>query len=81
MSLGSFLQMKNYRDYMSSNSKRYIELCAGNNYIRKEHNLQDVESIKASGARNVSLGDCLLERVAIRFQGEADKVVWHGTFE
>ena len=44
---------------MSSNSKRYIELCAGNNYIRKEHNLQDVESIKASGARNVSLGDCL----------------------
>jgi hypothetical protein len=44
---------------MSSNSKRYIELCAANNYIRKEHNLQDVESIKASCARNVSLGDCL----------------------
>ena len=50
---------KNAWDYMSSNSKRYIELCAGNNYIRKEHNLQDVESIKASGARNVRLGDCL----------------------
>ena len=44
---------------MSSNSKRYIELCAGNNYIRKEHNLQDVESIKASCTRNVSLGDCV----------------------
>jgi hypothetical protein len=50
---------KNAWDYISSNSKRYIELCAGNNYIRKEHNLQDVESIKASCTRNVSLGDCV----------------------
>jgi hypothetical protein len=30
-------------DYISSISKRYIELCAANNYIRQEHNLQDVE--------------------------------------
>ena len=44
---------------MSSTSKRYIELCAANNYIREEQNLQDVESLKASDIRNVSLGDCL----------------------
>ena len=30
---------------MSSNSKRYIELCTANNYIREEQNLQDVESL------------------------------------
>jgi hypothetical protein len=39
---------KNAWDYMSSTSKRYIELCAANNYIREEQNLQDVESLKAS---------------------------------
>ena len=32
-------------DYMSSNSKGYIELCTANNYIREEQNLQDVESL------------------------------------
>jgi len=50
---------KNAWDYMSSNSKRYIEFCAANNYIREEQNLQDFESLKASDIRNVSLGDCL----------------------
>jgi hypothetical protein len=44
---------------MSSNSKRHIEFCAANNYIREEHNLQDAESLKASDIRNVSLGDYL----------------------
>ena len=39
---------KNAWDYMSSNSKRHIEFCAANNYIREEHNLQDAESLKAS---------------------------------
>ena len=42
---------KNAWDYMSSTSKRYIELCAANNYIREEQNLQDVESLKASDIR------------------------------
>ena len=50
---------KNAWDYMSSNSKRHIEFCAANNYIREEHNLQDAESLKASDIRNVSLGDCV----------------------
>jgi hypothetical protein len=44
--------------YMSSNSKRYYEFCPTNNseniYIyflyREEQYLQDVESLKASGA-------------------------------
>ena len=52
---------------MSSNSKRYYEFCPTNNseniYIhflyREEQYLQDVESLKASDAWNLSLGDCL----------------------
>ena len=39
---------------MSSNSKRYIELCTSNNYIREEQNLQDVESLINKGNKKIT---------------------------
>jgi hypothetical protein len=44
----------NYWDYMSSNSKRYIELCTSNNYIREEQKLQDVESLINKGNKKIT---------------------------
>jgi hypothetical protein len=39
---------------MSSNSKRYIELCTSNNYIREEQKLQDVESLINKGNKKIT---------------------------
>ena len=49
-------------DYMSSNSKRYIELCTSNNYIREEQNLQDVESLINKGNNKITEFRAILQR-------------------
>ena len=53
---------KNAWDYMSSNSKRYIELCTSNNYIREEQNLQDVESLINKGNNKITEFRTILQR-------------------
>ena len=49
-------------DYTSSNSKRYIELCTANNYIREEQNLQDVESLINKGNNKINELRTILQR-------------------